>query len=320
MSTGYSINYLFTPMPEWLTRKVFRESGNLSKNQILTLWGIADEILRYPDARGSLMKELACRYLGRKIGLHYTAVAAAVRKLAGKGFIEIVKVGKKKVGSLIRLVNDCVDEHIKEVRKNKENSLLVDDLTTERDCLVVETNTNNSNLVVETDTKIESSIKKIDQEKTEDSFISERTIKIAGNILEESGISNISDIVKNIADYIFTHQNSIHNPDAYLISSCKNYGKKDVKNLLPAAGQAKESVKEVVVRKNSFAGTFEQWEKEKAEDVDYLEAVEVLKKSFPKEYERVEGIVSEKLAGQKFVFSVDRARRIVEEFKAVYKV
>ena len=64
----------------------------------------------------------------------------------------------------------------------------------------------------------------------------------------------------------------------------------------------------------------EQWEKEKAEDVDYLEVVEVLKKSFPKEYDRVKRIVSERLAGQKFVFSVDRARRIVEEFKAVYKV
>lgn len=320
MSLGYSIDYLFTPMPEWLTRKVFRESGNLSKNQILTLWGIADEILRYPDARGSLMKELACRYLGRKIGLHYTAVAAAVRKLANKGFIEIVEIGKKKVGSLIRLINDCMDEHVKEVRENKGNSLSVDDLTTDRDSSVVETNTNNSTLVVETATKIESSIKKIDQEKTDDSFLSEKAIKTAGNILQKNGISNIADIVKNIADYMFNHKNIINNPDAYLVSSCKNYGKNGAKNLLPAAGHEAESDKEVVVRKDSFAGTFEGWEKEKSQEVDYLEAVEILKSSFPKEYERVEGIVSEKLKGQKFVFSVDRARRIVEEFRAVYRV
>jgi len=194
--------------------------------------------------------------------------------------------------------NNSTNENKKVEKKSTQNNFSVDNFST-----------NQINLN-----------KKIDQKKNEDSFISEKTIKIAGNILQKSGISNIADIVKNIADYIFTHQNSIHNPDAYLISSCKNYGKKDVKNLLPAAEQAKESVKEVVVRKNSFAGTFEQWEKEKAEDVDYLEVVEVLKKSFPKEYERVEGIVSERLAGQKFVFSVDRARRILEEFKAVYKV
>lgn len=319
MSSGYSIDYLFTPMPEWLTRKVFRESGNLSKNQILTLWGIADEILRYPDARGSLMKELACRYLGRKIGLHYTAVSAAVRKLAGKGFIEIVEVGKKKVGSLIRLVNDCLDEHVKGVEENKGNSLLVADLTTDRDNSVVKTNTKNSTLVVETTTNIESSIKKIDQEKTEDSFISEKAIKTAGNILQKNGISNIANIVKNIADYIFNHKNVINNPDAYMVSSCKNYGKNGGKNLLPARHEA-ESDKEVVVSKDSFAGTFEEWEKEKSQEVDYLEAVEILKSSFPKEYERVEGIVSEKLKGQKFVFSMDRARRIIEEFRAVYKV
>jgi len=317
MSSGYSIDYLFTPMPEWLTKKVFRESGNLSKNQILTLWGIADEILRYPDARGNLIKELACRYLGKKIGLHYTAVAAAVRKLASKGFIEIVEVGKKKVGSLIRLINDCMDEHVKEVKEDKWNSLLVADLTTDRDSSVVETNTKNSNLVVETATKIESSIKKIDQEKINDSFLSEKAIKTAGNILQKNGISNIADIVKNIANYMFNHKNIINNPDAYLVSSCKNYGKKEDKNLLPAA---EEAVKEVVVRKDSFAGTFEEWEKEKSHEVDYLEAVEILKSSFPKEYEHVEGIVSEKLKGQKFVFSVDRARRIIEEFRAVYKV
>lgn len=319
MSLGYSIDYLFTPMPEWLTRKVFRESGNLSKNQILTLWGIADEILRYPDARGTLIKELACRYLGKKIGLHYTAVAAAVRKLANKGFIEILLVGKNKVGSLIRLINDCVDEKIKAAKENKGNNLLVADLTTDRDNSVVETNTKNSPLVVETTTNIESSIKKIDQEKTEDSFLSEKAIKTGSSILEKSGITDIASIVKNIADYMFNHKNMINNPDAYLVSSCKNYGKNGVKNLLPA-GQTEGAVKAVVEKKDSFTGTFEQWEKEKSQEVDYLETVEVLKRSFPKEYANVERIVSEKLAGQKFVFSVDRARRIVEEFRAVYKV
>ena len=251
--------------------------------------------------------------------MDFSSVAKGIKKLVKKNFIEIIQVGKDKTGSLIRLLLNLPGEEEKK-KVTEQDKGQVENNSTKENKKVEKKSTQNNFSVDNFSTNQINLNKKIDQEKTEDSFISEKTIKIAGNILQESGISNIADIVKNIADYIFTHQNSIHNPDAYLISSCKNYGKKDVKNLLPAAGQAKESVKEVVVRKNSFAGTFEQWEKEKAEDVDYLEAVEVLKKSFPKEYERVEGIVSEKLAGQKFVFSVDKARRILEEFKAVYKV
>jgi len=251
--------------------------------------------------------------------MDFSSVAKGIKKLVKKNFIEIIQVGKDKTGSLIRLLLNLPGEEEKK-KVTEQDKGQVENNSTKENKKVENNSTQNNFLVDNFSTNQINLNKKIDQEKTEDSFISEKTIKIAGNILQKNGIFNIADIVKNIADYIFTHQNSIHNPDAYLISSCKNYGKKDVKNLLPAAEQAKESVKEVVVRKNSFAGTFEQWEKEKAEDVDYLEVVEVLKSSFPKEYERVEGIVSERLAGQKFVFAVDRARRIVEEFRAVYKV
>jgi len=304
-------------VPDVVMERVEREK--VRGNCLAILFAIVREIMKYPETRETMTKELSCRYIGNKLGMDFSSVAKGIKKLVKKNFIEIIQVGKDKTGSLIRLLLNLPGEEEKK-KVTEQDKGQVENNSTKENKKVEKKSTQNNFSVDNFSTNQINLNKKIDQEKTEDSFISEKTIKIAGNILQESGISNISDIVKNIADYIFTHQNSIHNPDAYLISSCKNYGKKDVKNLLPAAGQAKESVKEVVVRKNSFAGTFEQWEKEKAEDVDYLEAVEVLKKSFPKEYERVEGIVSEKLAGQKFVFSVDKARRILEEFKAVYKV
>ena len=316
MSTS-CVNFVFTMVPDVVMERVEREK--VRGNCLAILFAIVREIMKYPETRETMTKELSCRYIGNKLGMDFSSVAKGIKKLVKKNFIEIIQVGKDKTGSLIRLLLNLPGEEEKK-KVTEQDKGQVENNSTKENKKVEKKSTQNNFSVDNFSTNQINLNKKIDQEKTEDSFISEKTIKIAGNILQESGISNISDIVKNIADYIFTHQNSIHNPDAYLISSCKNYGKKDVKNLLPAAGQAKESVKEVVVRKNSFAGTFEQWEKEKAEDVDYLEAVEVLKKSFPKEYERVEGIVSEKLAGQKFVFSVDRARRIVEEFKAVYKV
>ena len=316
MSTG-CVNFVFTMVPDVVMERVEREK--VRGNCLAILFAIVREIMKYPETRETMTKELSCRYIGNKLGMDFSSVAKGIKKLVKKNFIEIIQVGKDKTGSLIRLLLNLPGEEEKK-KVTEQDKGQVENNSTKENKKVEKKSTQNNFSVDNFSTNQINLNKKIDQEKTEDSFISEKTIKIAGNILQESGISNISDIVKNIADYIFTHQNSIHNPDAYLISSCKNYGKKDVKNLLPAAGQAKESVKEVVVRKNSFAGTFEQWEKEKAEDVDYLEAVEVLKKSFPKEYERVEGIVSEKLAGQKFVFSVDKARRILEEFKAVYKV
>ena len=316
MSTG-CVNFVFTMVPDVVMERVEREK--VRGNCLAILFAIVREIMKYPETRETMTKELSCRYIGNKLGMDFSSVAKGIKKLVKKNFIEIIQVGKDKTGSLIRLLLNLPGEEEKK-KVTEQDKGQVENNSTKENKKVEKKSTQNNFSVDNFSTNQINLNKKIDQEKTEDSFISEKTIKIAGNILQESGISNIADIVKNIADYIFTHQNSIHNPDAYLISSCKNYGKKDVKNLLPAAGQAKESVKEVVVRKNSFAGTFEQWEKEKAEDVDYLEAVEVLKKSFPKEYERVEGIVSEKLAGQKFVFSVDRTRRIVEEFKAVYKV
>jgi len=304
-------------VPDVVMERVEREK--VRGNCLAILFAIVREIMKYPETRETMTKELSCRYIGNKLGMDFSSVAKGIKKLVKKNFIEIIQVGKDKTGSLIRLLLNLPGEEEKK-KVTEQDKGQVENNSTKENKKVEKKSTQNNFSVDNFSTNQINLNKKIDQEKTEDSFISEKTIKIAGNILKESGISNISDIVKNIADYIFTHQNSIHNPDAYLISSCKNYGKKDVKNLLPAAEQAKESVKEVVVRKNSFAGTFEQWEKEKAEDVDYLEVVEVLKSSFPKEYERVEGIVSERLAGQKFVFAVDRARRIVEEFRAVYKV
>ena len=316
MSTG-CVNFVFTMVPDVVMERVEREK--VRGNCLAILFAIVREIMKYPETRETMTKELSCRYIGNKLGMDFSSVAKGIKKLVKKNFIEIIQVGKDKTGSLIRLLLNLPGEEEKK-KVTEQDKGQVENNSTKENKKVEKKSTQNNFSVDNFSTNQINLNKKIDQKKNEDSFISEKTIKIAGNILQKSGISNIADIVKNIADYIFTHQNSIHNPDAYLISSCKNYGKKDVKNLLPAAEQAKESVKEVVVRKNSFAGTFEQWEKEKAEDVDYLEVVEVLKKSFPKEYERVEGIVSERLAGQKFVFSVDRARRILEEFKAVYKV
>ena len=294
MSTG-CVNFVFTMVPDVVMERVEREK--VRGNCLAILFAIVREIMKYPETRETMTKELSCRYIGNKLGMDFSSVAKGIKKLVKKNFIEIIQVGKDKTGSLIRLLLNLPGEEEKK-KVTEQDKGQVENNSTKENKKVENNSTQNNFLVDNFSTNQINLNKKIDQEKTEDSFISEKTIKIAGNILQESGISNISDIVKNIADYIFTHQNSIHNPDAYLISSCKNYGKKDVKNLLPAAGQAKESVKEVVVRKNSFAGTFEQWEKEKAEDVDYLEVVEVLKSSFPKEYERVEGIVSERLAGE----------------------
>ena len=316
MSTG-CVNFVFTMVPDVVMERVEREK--VRGNCLAILFAIVREIMKYPETRETMTKELSCRYIGNKLGMDFSSVAKGIKKLVKKNFIEIIQVGKDKTGSLIRLLLNLPGEEEKK-KVTEQDKGQVENNSTNENKKVEKKSTQNNFSVDNFSTNQINLNKKIDQKKNEDSFISEKTIKIAGNILQKNGIFNIADIVKNIADYIFTHQNSIHNPDAYLISSCKNYGKKDVKNLLPAAEQAKESVKEVVVRKNSFAGTFEQWEKEKAEDVDYLEVVEVLKSSFPKEYERVEGIVSERLAGQKFVFAVDRARRIVEEFRAVYKV
>ena len=316
MSTG-CVNFVFTMVPDIVMERVEKEK--VRGNCLAILLAIVREIMKYPETRETMTKELSCRYIGNKLSMDYSSVAKGIKKLVEKNFIEVIQIGKEKTGSIIRLIlNLSGGEENKRVVE-KDNSQVENNSTYEGD--KVEKNSTQNNFSVDNFSTNQINLnKKIDQKKNEDSFISEKTIKIAGNILQKSGISDIADIVKNIADYIFNHQNSIHNPDAYLISSCKNYGKKGGKNLLPAAEQAKETVREGVVRKDSFAGTFEQWEKEKTEDVDYLEAVEVLKTSFPKEYERVERIVSEKLAGQKFVFSVDRARRIIEEFRSVYGV
>jgi len=304
-------------VPDVVMERVEKEK--VRGNCLAILFAIVREIMKYPETRETMTKELSCRYIGNKLGMDFSSVAKGIKKLVKKNFIEVIQVGKDKTGSLIRLLLNLPGGEDKKKVTGKDNGQVENNSTKESE-KVEKKSTQNNFLVDNFSTNQINLNKKIDQEKNEDSFISEKTIKIASNILQKSGISNITDIVKNIADYIFNHQTSIHNPDAYLISSCKNYGKKRDKNLLPAAGQADEIVRECVVRKDSFAETFEEWEKEKNQEVDYLEAVEILKSSFPKEYERVEVIVSEKLKGHKFVFSVDRARRIIEEFRTVYKV
>ncbi len=96
-----SINYNFVAVPQDMLSLLYRK--HLTGNQLLVLLAISEEVLKFPEGRSSLTRELACRYIANKINISFQAVSRAIKKLVELGLISILEVGKKYVGSIIKL-------------------------------------------------------------------------------------------------------------------------------------------------------------------------------------------------------------------------
>lgn len=96
-----SISYNFLALPQDTLNVLYQK--HLTGNQLLVLLAISEEVLKYPEGRASLTRELACRYIAEKINISFQAVSRAIRKLVSIGLISVIEVGKKYVGSILKL-------------------------------------------------------------------------------------------------------------------------------------------------------------------------------------------------------------------------
>lgn len=103
-----AIGYQFIPVQREYKERMFK--ANLTGNQYKVLDVIASEVFSFPESRETLKKELSYRYIAKRLNMARSTVIKAVKKLVVKGLIQIVKVGKNKVGSIIRLIVDGIKE------------------------------------------------------------------------------------------------------------------------------------------------------------------------------------------------------------------
>ena len=64
MSTG-CVNFVFTMVPDVVMERVEREK--VRGNCLAILFAIVREIMKYPETRETMTKELSCRYIGNKL-------------------------------------------------------------------------------------------------------------------------------------------------------------------------------------------------------------------------------------------------------------
>jgi len=96
-----SVGYNFLALPQNILDVLYK--NHLTGTQMLVLLSISEEVLKYSEGRKSLTRELSYRYIAKKINIDFQTVGKAIKKLAKLGLIEILKVGKRCVGSLIKL-------------------------------------------------------------------------------------------------------------------------------------------------------------------------------------------------------------------------
>jgi hypothetical protein len=97
------LSYQFIPVPTNLKKGIRSLKGNFYRVMDL----IIDEIFAFKDTREKLTKEFAYRYVAEKLEINFGNVGRIFRQLQERGFIEILKIGKNKTGSLIRLIFGC---------------------------------------------------------------------------------------------------------------------------------------------------------------------------------------------------------------------
>ena len=97
------LSYQFIPVPRDLKKGIRSLKGNFYRVMDL----IIDEIFAFKDTREKLTKEFAYRYVAEKLEINFGNVGRIFKKLQERGFIEILKIGKNKTGSLIRLIFGC---------------------------------------------------------------------------------------------------------------------------------------------------------------------------------------------------------------------
>ncbi|MEQ8191757.1 MAG: hypothetical protein ABRQ39_27580 [Candidatus Eremiobacterota bacterium] len=97
------LSYQFIPVPRDLKKGIRSLKGNFYRVMDL----IIDEIFAFKDTREKLTKEFAYRYVAKKLEINFGNVGRIFRQLQERGFIEILKIGKNKTGSLIRLIFGC---------------------------------------------------------------------------------------------------------------------------------------------------------------------------------------------------------------------
>ena len=101
-----SLGYQFSPVPQSLQDKVdFIFKGN--KRCVLNR--IVNEIYLFPETRETLTKELAYRFIAKKLNMDFANVGKVIKKLEKIGVIKIIKKGTRKVGSLIQLCLDTIE-------------------------------------------------------------------------------------------------------------------------------------------------------------------------------------------------------------------
>lgn len=126
-----SINYNFVAVPQDMLSLLYRK--HLTGNQLLVLLAISEEVLKFPEGRSSLTRELACRYIANKINISFQAVSRAIKKLVELGLISILEVGKKYVGSIIKLNIPAASEtHIVIPGETQEENIVASGRTNKR--------------------------------------------------------------------------------------------------------------------------------------------------------------------------------------------
>lgn len=222
-------------------------SENLTKTDLKTLLCISEQILSFSDTRETLTRELSCRYLQQIIKIHFSHIAKSIKKLEALNFIQVIKKGTEKTGGSI----------IKLILPNK-----------------AETATDDKKQVAESATKeTKPDLKKI--------TIPEKTLIQGEKLFKGAPEEIVKKETSRILSFLNEKSEKIQNPIAYFISCCKISAKSISQNLQSAAKieQGKETVKKIIQEQ-------EEIEKIQEGEIDWMQRVEELKRTYPEEMKK----------------------------------
>ena len=205
-----NINYQFSPVPQSIKDKM---SFVFKGNKFIVLDRIANEVFLFPENRDTLTKRLSLRFIAQKHNMDFSNVRKIIRSLAKMGVIEVLEKGRRKLGSLIRICIDKIEELYLKAKgllevndTTKETSapveatgqLQVED-TTKKEGLGVNHTTISGNSGVEDTTKQKLSLK-TNKTNNQEQFVSSSTENTIKNTIKPQEIKlenkNLSPAVK----------------------------------------------------------------------------------------------------------------------------
>lgn len=323
-----------------------RMRKNLSGNKYVVMDTISDLILGDPKSKLTLTKELSYRYLEKFLDLDYGYIGQIVRELVQKGFIRILKVGKKVKnichGSIMQLIlkpDEIIrpkesESHTTTEKNKPAETLNISSKNNSESCTTVskaEPTTVQDN-IQEKDSEPDPTNQNKSYIYNHDKNDLKKAIKIGKNILKQRNFTNINEITDRILDRIKNLPEKIHNIGGYFVSCCKNEKPEAIK--IQSAENTKKYIQKI--EQGQPTGNKEYQEmvkiavanirKEKTlfeieinpdEAKDYEAGLKALKVSEPEKVKATETELKRELK-TKWLYTPNKAELIIKRFMEKY--